>query len=127
VKPIARIKDLVVETVDDGLFVVDLEKDSAHLLKRPTAFVWQHCDGKHSVDELSDLLGTMLGVEAAPEVVRLSLDMLGKARLLEADTAVATTQSLVSRRKMLRAASIVSAALMTSLSLPSAARAQSGE
>ena len=60
------------------------------------------------------------------EVVRLSLDMLGKAHLLERATTGKATLTRWSRRDLLRAAGLVPAALMISLSLPTAARAQSG-
>jgi hypothetical protein len=124
-KPIARRNDLVVEAVDDGLFVIDKTRDSAHHLKRPTAFVWQHCDGSRSVDELADLLAKEVAVDAAPAVVQLSLAALGKAQLLESEPEGATPSSGLSRRDLLRVAVIAPAALMVSLSLPSAARAQS--
>jgi hypothetical protein len=124
-KPIARKAELVVETMDDGLFVIDEKRNAAHYLKGPTAFVWQRCDGERSVEELADLIGRELDVTTASEVVRLSLDVLGKANLLERGAARAVTLTPRSRRDLLRAAALVPAALMISVSLPTAARAQS--
>jgi hypothetical protein len=117
---------LVVEAVEDGLFVVDEKRNTAHYLQRPAAFVWQHCDGERSVEELAELLRERLDIEAAPEVVQASLDLLGKAQLLEAWPVQTTAQTRLARRRLLRIASLVPAALVMSISLPSATRAQSG-
>jgi hypothetical protein len=124
-KPLARKTGLVVETVDDGLFVIDEKRATAHYLKGPTAFVWQRCDGQRSIEELVELVRRELGVPAAPEVVRLALDMLGKARLLEERAGGGAALTRWSRRDLLRAAGLVPPALMISLSLPRAARAAS--
>lgn len=126
-KPKARTAGLVVETVDDGLFVVDEERKSAHLLQRAAAYVWQHANGERSAEELADLLQADIGAESAPEIVRLSLDLLQRAHLLEEAAMPAARLDGISRRQLLAAAGMTSVALVTSISLPARAGVISAE
>jgi Coenzyme PQQ synthesis protein D (PqqD) len=96
--PVARKQNLVIQELPDELLVYDLDRDKAHCLNRTAAFVFKHCDGRRSVSTLARLLEQELKTPVEEAVVRMSLDRLAKARLLEDWTAQGGRSS---RREML--------------------------
>ena len=122
----ARTEGLIVEPSEDGLFVIDERRKSAHYLQRATACVWQHANGERSTEELSEALRAELGPQWAPELVQLSLDVLDRAHLLETG-APSSRLDGISRRNLLAIVGMTSAALITSISLPAQAGFVSGE
>jgi hypothetical protein len=121
--PKARTNGLIVETIEDGLFIVDEERKTAHYVKQPAAFVWQHADGQHSVQNLADRLAAELHTPDAAEGVQTALQSLQAAHLLAAAEAPATPQPApISRGQFL---AVGAAALILSISLPTPAAAQS--
>lgn len=58
--------------LDDDLVVYDFRRHQVHVLAPLQAFIWESCDGRHSIDDLMHLL-----VEADPG--QISLDMAASA------------------------------------------------
>jgi Coenzyme PQQ synthesis protein D (PqqD) len=98
---LARQDDLVIQNLSDEVMVYDLNHHKAHCLNKTAAFVWQHCDGETSVDELARLLRRETGSPADEEVIWYALDKLGQANLL-AERLTPPTKDGMSRRRMIR-------------------------
>ncbi len=48
-----KISDSVVtRKIDNELLVVDQENDKIHQFNRSAAFIWDHCDGQNSVNDI---------------------------------------------------------------------------
>ena len=82
-RPKARMDQLLLEALDEEVLVYDTQRHRAHSLNPTAAFVLSHCDGKRSVPELTRLLEEAFQEPASQEIVRLALERLGRARLLE--------------------------------------------
>src|SRR5437667_9558450 len=84
-KPVARTAGLLCRDFSEGeIMVYDTERRRAHTLNRTAHLIWRRCDGQTSVAELATRLQQELNTPAAEEVVRLGLDSLRRAHLLEA-------------------------------------------
>jgi hypothetical protein len=84
-KPIARIKDLVVQQAGDETLVYDLNSNKASCLNGTSALVWKNCDGIRSVSEIAAELSFITGKRVGDDLVYLSLDQLSRHKLLEGD------------------------------------------
>ena len=54
--PRARQEKLLVHELTDEVLVYDLKRHKAHSLNKTAALVWQRCDGKSGVTEITRLL-----------------------------------------------------------------------
>jgi PqqD family protein of HPr-rel-A system len=84
--PLARTHALLTRELGEELVVFDRLDGRAHALNRAAALVWRACDGSTSAAEIAARLATELAVgghDEAVRVVRLALDRLDEARLLE--------------------------------------------
>jgi hypothetical protein len=105
VMPQARNKGLVVQKLAEEVVVYDTGSQKAHCLNSSAALIWEHCDGKRTVRELSDLLeGDQRGKE---EMVWVALDQLEKSQLLQHPITRPNAIAGMNRRQMLKAAGIV--------------------
>jgi len=82
-KPHARTEKLVVQELSDETLVYDLDSHKAHCLNKTASLVWQHCDGKTSVTELTRILSRGSNLPRDEQIVELALQQLDKAKLLE--------------------------------------------
>lgn len=81
--PVARKKGLVIQEVPEEVLVYDLETNKAHCLNKTAALVWQSCDGRRSVSEIADHVGTLAGQNVSDDLVWLAIDQLNTNDLLE--------------------------------------------
>src|ERR1700733_15841121 len=96
--PKARTAKLSVRSLAEETLVYDLEQHKAHSLNAAAAFVWRHCDGQTSIEELAGLLQADLGLPYSEELVRLALDQLARRHLLqEAAPSPLSTSARLSR------------------------------
>ena len=51
--PLARREAIITKEVDGELLVYDVARDKAHCLNATAAAIWQLCDGRTSVSEIS--------------------------------------------------------------------------
>jgi hypothetical protein len=82
-KPIARKDSLLTQPVGGELIAYDQERLEAYRLDRVAAAVWSNCDGKTSVDELSDRLCQELDLHVDGDLVWATLVQLDRCGLLE--------------------------------------------
>ena len=100
--PQARKDRLVIEELPEETLIYDEERHKAHCLNRTAAFVWSRCDGHTSVAGLAKALEDELGIPAGGETVRLALDRLGRAHLLEQQERAESGSPRYSRRHVVR-------------------------
>jgi hypothetical protein len=100
--PQARHDRLLVQQVGDELVVYDQEWHRAHRLNRSAAVIWSHCDGRTSAAELAELLTRELNLPVDERVVRLALDQLEQARLLQERSAQPADIVGIPRRHVIR-------------------------
>jgi hypothetical protein len=97
--PRARQTNLIVEELDDQVIVYDRAHHLAHSLNRTAALVWRACDGQTTLAGIAACLRETLGDAADEDLVRLSLEKLEAARLLE-PSSLAADPGLSRRRFM---------------------------
>lgn len=129
-RPRAQRSGFLVKPVGDQLVVFDQSRQCLHVLSRTTAVVWHHCDGRHTVTELVDILSGELGAPVDESVITLALAQLDEARLLEGRLAPAAGEDRVSRRDLLHMAGALAAGIMlptiTSCGVPTDPAAPAG-
>ncbi len=81
--PKARRDGLFSERLAEETIVYDKVNHTAHTLNSTVAMVWQSADGDQSVNELTQILHSRLGIPADRGVVVLALEQLQAAGLLE--------------------------------------------
>ena len=126
--PRARQEKLLVHELTDEVLVYDLKRHKAHSLNKTAALVWQRCDGKSGVTEITQLLEEKLGTSIDKDVVWLALQQLERASLLEDSKSQAVASVRVSRRQLMRRmglAAAVSLPLVVSILAPTSAQAAS--
>jgi hypothetical protein len=113
-KPAARRTGLVVRDLPDELIVYDLDRHQAHCLNRTAASVFRGADGTRSLDDLGTLLGDGFDRAEREAAVRMALDQLAAAQLLDPGSALEPTGGF-SRRSALRRAGLGAALLLPAI------------
>jgi hypothetical protein len=113
-KPAARRTGLVVRELPGELIVYDLDRHQAHCLNRTAASVFRGADGTRSLDDLGALLGDGFGHAEREAAIRMALDQLASAQLLEPRSALEPSGGL-SRRSALRRAGLGAALLLPAI------------
>ena len=125
--PKARTQELVCQRLDDEVLIYDLKRHKAHCLNRTAYLIFQTCDGKKTVSDITQELTRELEESVSEEIVWVALHRLGKARLLE-QSAIATTGTNLARREVLRKlglATAIALPIVTSIVAPESVQAQS--
>src|SRR5512143_2183904 len=81
-RPVASNDGLLVRELAGELVVYDLERHEAHCLNRTAAFVFEQCDGRSSVAEITSRLQAQFETPADEDLVWQALGQLDGARLL---------------------------------------------
>ena len=110
--PKIRSTQIFVQELPDELVVYDVERNEVHCLNGTAARVWTLCDGKRSVTEIAQLLGTDLEPEAAEALVWVALDQFAEKQLLEH---VSSQADLYRPAEMTRRQMVVTAGLIVGL------------
>ena len=105
--PPTRKEGFVVKELPDEILVYDTESHQAHCLNPTAAFVWKHCDGEKSVEQIAELLHAELDVRDAEELVWWALRRLEKARLLTEPVSPPPKVARRSRRELVRRLGLV--------------------
>lgn len=113
-KPTARRTGLVVRDLPGELIVYDLDRHQAHCLNGTAASVFRGADGTRSLDELGTLLGDEFDRAEREAAVRMALDQLASAHLLDPHSPVEPALAF-SRRGALRRAGLGAALLLPAI------------
>ena len=126
--PRAREGSLIIKTLPDEVLVYDLKTDKAHCLNRTAAFVWNNCNGRKSVSEITRLLAKELRAPVEESVTWLALDQLEEFKLLQERVTKPANVNGISRRQMVRRLGLAAAVglpIITSIIAPTPAQAAS--
>lgn len=118
-RPIARNEGLVVQELADEILVFDLSTKRAHCLNSSAAFIWQRCDGKHSIDEIGRELALRGYGRVNNEFVWLGVTQLNDSNLLAQPAS--PEFSVLPRRDLLKQAALASSMVLpvaVSLAIP---------
>lgn len=127
-KPRSRRDNIVVQKLDGELLIYDLNESKAFCLNQTSAMVWQSCDGKKTIAEISDQVGKQLNSQINEDIVWLALDQLGKENLIENQIEINNKFAGLSRREVIKKvglASIIALPMVSSLVAPPAVHANS--
>ena len=128
-KPRVRHNDLFSEEVQGQHVIYDIANHTVHGLNATLSWVWSHCDGSRTVD---DLIAAMQGEtenDDTRSLVTSGLKQLAEANLLEPESvdlnALRAEPSIVSRREAVVAGVSIAVPVMTSMLAPTPAAAKS--
>lgn len=126
--PKARQQDIIVQELNGEIIVYDLQVNRAYCLNETSAAVWQLCDGKIGVSEISRQLSGQFDSPADEDLIWLAIDQLKKHNLLENKDEIVSKFDGLSRREAIRKVGLgtmVALPVITSLIAPQAASAAS--
>lgn len=119
--PLSRKRDLVTQEVGNEILIYDLTINKAFNLNQTSSLVWQACDGKKSIDEISNQISKQLGSPVNEEFVWFALEQLKKENLIEDEIESITPFEGLSRREVIwkiGLASVVALPIISSLIAP---------
>lgn len=117
VMPKARKDRLIIKELPGETLVYDQRSDNAHCLNDTAALVWKSCDGLKSVNEIQADLASKAGVSVDQNVIWLALEQLERFKLLEHSPTPPPVFKGMSRRKLMRNASVAAIALPVILTI----------
>lgn len=129
IKPISRKQNIVVQELEKELLVYDLQTNKAFCLNKTSAIIYQLCDGKNSIADISSSIAEKLNQPINNELIWLALDGLKKENLLENSEHFEIDFNGLNRRQIIRKvglASLIALPIVSSVVAPNAAMAQSG-
>lgn len=127
-KPQARKEELVIQEVGGETLVYDLKTNKAICLNQTSALVWQNCDGKKDVLEISKDMETQLGSKVSEDFVWFAVNQLEKENLLVEKEDKFYKFDGLSRREVIKKiglASVIALPLISTIVTPTAANAAS--
>ena len=124
-----RQSGLLSEDMHGERVIYDNGNKKVHHLNPTMTWVWDHCDGSRTIDELIAALHSDTGCDDARGLITSGLKQLGEANLLEPGsvdlTALEVQRSTVSRRGAVIAGVSMAVPMMTSILAPTPAAAKS--
>ncbi|MFY9555700.1 MAG: PqqD family protein [Blastocatellia bacterium] len=98
----ARNDELVVQDLPDEVLVYDLKSHKAHCLNKTAAFIWRHCDGQTTADEIAKMMQQEWETPVTEDAVWFALNKLSKAELLQERIVLPEAKAGMSRRSAVR-------------------------
>jgi hypothetical protein len=82
---ICRVEDIVWRRIGDDIVIIKADGLSMHTLNKTAAFIFEMCDGKSNIDEITSRLCERFEVsfEEAREDVRETIGVLTKMEVIE--------------------------------------------
>jgi hypothetical protein len=127
-KPRVRA-DILSDALQEECVLYDNDNKKVHLLNAAMCWLWSHCDGTRTVDDLIADIANDMGEGNAHHVIMSGLSQLADAELLEPgsfDTnALGGQYGAVSRRAAVAAGVSIALPVMSSILAPTPAAAKS--
>jgi hypothetical protein len=125
--PKARQENLLIRRLENETIVYDRSRDKAYCLNGMVASVWDACDGRRTVKQISDVLKQEIDPSVDMPVVWLAIKHLDKYSLLEKEASTGFQVPAISRRNLVRSGLYAAMALpvIAAISAPTAAEAAS--
>ncbi len=108
-KPVARRSNLVVQNLDGETLIYDLETNKALCLNQTSAIIWQHCNGKNEISEISNNISGQLKSSVSEDLIWLALEQLKNENLLENKQEFSTGFNHLSRREVIKRVGLATA------------------
>ncbi|MBX7171611.1 MAG: PqqD family protein [Pyrinomonadaceae bacterium] len=127
--PKTRNENIVVQEMEKEILIYDLKTNKAFCLNETSAIIYQLCDGKNSVAEITLALNQNLNQSVSEDLVWLALDNFKKDNLLENNEQFEINFKGLSRRQVIKKiglASMIALPVIASVVAPNAAMAFSG-
>ena len=99
---LARSDELVVQDLKDEVLVYDLKSHKAHCLNKTAAFIWKHCDGQKTAEEIAKLMEKEWQTPVSDDAVWFAMSKLSKAELLQERIVLPEAKAGMSRRSAIR-------------------------
>jgi hypothetical protein len=128
-KPKTRNENIVVQEMEKEILIYNLKTNKAFCLNEASALIYQLCDGKNSVAEISQALSKKLNQPMTDDLIWLALDSFKKDNLLEDSKEFEIDFKGLNRRQIIKKVGLTSLAVLpmvSSIIAPSAANAASG-
>ena len=128
-KPISRKSNIVVQELKNEVLIYDLTINKAFCLNPTSTLIWQLCDGKLSIAEMSRVLSQKLHTPITEDLIWLALDQFKQDNLLEQSQPLKIEFGGLSRREIIRKvgyASLVMLPTIVGVTAPRAIQAASG-
>ena len=119
----ARKEDLVVQKTADEVLVYDLKTNKAVCLNETSALIWENCNGKNSLQDLSAIINKEFGEPVNDDFIKLAIEQLKKENLIENSNDLIIDFKGISRRKIIKKVgfmSLVALPLVFSINVPKA-------
>ncbi len=123
----ARSESLIIKELEGEIAVYDERDHRAHELNAAAASVWRKCDGETPIDEIAEAVAADSELPADEGIVRMALDQLSRAGLLEQggqDVGAVSRRQLIGRLGLAGAVALILPAV-TTIVAPTRAMAQS--
>ncbi|HSP63586.1 MAG TPA: PqqD family peptide modification chaperone [Pyrinomonadaceae bacterium] len=133
--PKARKDHVIIREFGDEVLLYDRSRDKALCLNRTAALVWKHCDGRTSIEQITNRLGKEISREFETPIderlVWYAIRQLKREHLLEDPVEIrrgvpASMKGHLNRRQVIRTlglTTIVALPLVSSIIAPKAAQA----
>lgn len=126
--PIARQRDILVQSIKDEVLVYDLKTNKVFCLNETSSIIWQLCNGQNDLTSIAAQFQKESNEQIPLEFIEIALEQLNKENLLENYQPRNGSMSKRSRREMIRKAGLATAMalpIITSIIAPSAVAAAS--
>ena len=99
---LARNDELVVQDLPDEVLVYDLKSHKAHCLNKTAAFIWKHCNGHTTAEEIAKMMEEEWHTPVTEDAIWFALNKLSKAELLQERIVLPEAKAGMSRRSAVR-------------------------
>ncbi|MEZ5344865.1 MAG: PqqD family protein [Pyrinomonadaceae bacterium] len=127
-KPISRKANIVVRDLDSEVLIYDQTINKAYCLNQTAGLVYQLCDGRRTVAEISEMMSKEMKTKVSEDLVWFAIDGLKKDNLLENAKELSDHFGGLTRREVVKRvglASMIALPVISSLVAPAAINAQS--
>jgi hypothetical protein len=100
--PKVRVADIVVQEFADEVLIYDLQTNKAFCLNETSAIIWQKCDGKNNISEITEYISREVNSVISEDLVWLAIDQLKKENLLENANEIPNHFAGTSRREVIK-------------------------
>ncbi len=117
------------QDLENEVLIYDLTINKAYCLNQTAGLVYQLCDGKRTVAEISDLMSKELKTKVSEDLVWFAIDGLKKDNLLENADELSNHFDGLTRREVVKRvglASMIALPVISAFVAPTAANAASG-
>jgi len=100
--PVSRKDNLVIQELPGEVLIYDMKENKAFCLNETSALVWQACDGKNSISDISKFVGEKLQSPANDDLVWFAIDQLKKEKLIENESELTDQFAGMARREVIK-------------------------